>query len=677
MQTDSVLFILLSAITALALVLFQYKHRTKVKGKLQLGLSFLRFLAVFGVLLLLLNPKLERRSLKTHKTNLVLLADNSSSIEASDGDATKAAISTLNASGNDFLERFNLATYTFGSELRGGDSLSLDEKNTDISKALAGINKVYGSSNTAVVLFTDGNQTLGEDYEFYGERQKYPIYPVVLGDTTAYEDIGIARVNSNRYAFLNSKFPLEIFVVYEGKEQITSNLEVLVNDKVVYREKVGLSELERSKIVNVQILANSVGVKNIRVLLSPLPNEKNTRNNQKRLALEVLDEGTRVALISNILHPDLGSLKKIMESNEQRSVTIYNSDVDLASLEAVDLFVLYQPDPSFDRIYKQIQLRKISALTIGGTQTDWQFLEEAQKSILIEKGYPVQEVFAQDNPAFSKFDVSDFSIDGFPPLENNVGPVQVLAPHENLLNMGSKGITLESPMLAIVENDMIKSALLLGENIWKWRMHAYKEEATFKNFDAFFGKLFLYLSTNKGKNRFSVEVAPIFNNSSEALIKATYFDETFELDPNASIKLKIQDSLKNKVREMDMLLKGNHFEGNLGNLDPGTYSYTATVEKENLNRTGSFSIMDFDVEKQFTSSNHKKLSRLANITEGKLFFPDEIDMLIQSLNEDQRFIPIQKSKLNVVPLIDFKIILAIIILALALEWFIRKYNGLI
>ena len=45
--------------------------------------------------------------------------------------------------------------------------------------------------------------------------------------------------------------------------------------------------------------------------------------------------------------------------------------------------------------------------------------------------------------------------------------------------------------------------------------------------------------------------------------------------------------------------------------------------------------------------------------------------------EDNRYQTIQKSNKNTVPLIDFKILLLVIVLSLAIEWFLRKYNGLI
>lgn len=676
MQIQTVLFILLAAIVALALVLFQYYYKNKRKGKLQIILSFLRFLAIFGTLLLIINPKFTKNEYTLEKTNLVLLVDNSSSMTSEDKAKVISDLSSLKNKMESSSESFNILNYRFGAELSNSDSLGFTEKSTNISKALAGLNEIFTGTNTAVVLFTDGNQTRGEDYEFYGKRQKFPIYPVVLGDTTKYDDISISQINANRYAFLKNKFPLEVFISYDGKEEVSSELQVFVDDKLVYKEKISFSNISNTKIVNTQIEASTVGIKNIKVIVPPLPNEKNTANNEKLLALEVLDEKTNVAIISNVQHPDIGALKKAIESNEQRLVSIYRPDTDLSKLQEVDVYILYQPDASFDKVYKQIQLRKSNSFTILGTYTDLNFINRIQNNYLVETGYPVQELFASPNAAFSKFDISEFSVEGFPPLVSDAGPVNVLGIGEPLLKVRIRGVDMDQPLLTTAEEDTAKHAILVGENIWKWRVQNYRNDQTFKDFDAFLGKLILYLSTSKGKNRFVLDFSSIYNNSSETKIKATYFDEAFVFDSNASIIIKVESKSTNTSVEVPMLLKDGYYEADLSNLPPGKYDFAATVTKGNLSRSGSFSILDFDAEKQFSSSNYAKLNRLAKNTGGKLYFPDQMDSLVKALETDPKFVPVQKSKQNVVPLIDFKFLLGIIIAALSLEWFIRKYNGL-
>src|SRR5690606_20899170 len=126
-----------------------------------------------------------------------------------------------------------------------------------------------------------------------------------------------------------------------------------------------------------------------------------------------------------------------------------------------------------------------------------------------------------------------------------------------------------------------------------------------------------------------------------------------------------------------LLLKNNHYEVDLGDLGAGAYRYTITVEGEGLERSGRFTIMDFDAERQFISANHQKMGELAQRTKGRLVYPQELDLLIDSLATSTDFIPIQRSRDKVVSLIDFRWLLGLIAMALAAEWGIRKYNGLI
>ena len=126
-----------------------------------------------------------------------------------------------------------------------------------------------------------------------------------------------------------------------------------------------------------------------------------------------------------------------------------------------------------------------------------------------------------------------------------------------------------------------------------------------------------------------------------------------------------------------MLLKNNAYEADLSSLPAGNYEYTVSVTGENLARSGSFSILNYNVEQQLLNADVTKLRRLASNTNGKTYFKEQQNALIQDLLEDQRYQPVQKSKEKVVSLIDWKILLAIIVMTLSIEWFMRKYNGLI
>ena len=674
MQTETVLLIILAALVAIGVSLFQYVFKKKKKGKLTYVLSFLRFLGVFSILLLIINPKFSKTTYSIEKPNLVLLVDNSSSVKQND-DELRAILSTFKSSEN-ILNRFNVETYTFGENLKSGDSLDYKEKFTDINRSLSSLQEVYKRKKTAFVLISDGNQTIGRDYTFNPDNNKNPVYTITVGDTTRYEDVGIGNINTNKFAFLKNKYPLETYVTYQGEGSVSTNVSIRVNGKNVFTEKVNLSKSNNLKTIETTIDANSVGIKSIVVSVEALANEKNLINNTREATVEVIDEKTSIALISNVLHPDLGTLKKAIESNEQREVTILKPTATLKQLEEVDLFLLYEPTSTFNNIFEFISNKQSNYIVFTGVNTDYNYLNKVQNDFNIEIGYPVQEVFGTVNTVFSKFDITDFDITDFPPLYSDAGPLTINTSNEILINTEIRGVDINSPMLTVIDDNSWKKAIWTGSGIWKWRMQSYRNGGDFQNFDKFFGKLMRYMSGNSKRDRLNLQYSPLYEGSSTALISATYFDETFVFDPNASINIDIRNKETDKELTLPMILKNGYYEVDLTNLLPGAYTFKVYVGEENVSKTGNFVISDFDLEKQFISSDYRKMATLAQNTGGKNYFTANHVNLPEELSASDVFVPTQKSSENIVSLIDFRILLALIMSSFTIEWFIRKYNGL-
>jgi hypothetical protein len=677
MQIQTVFLILLAAILAVVLVIYQYHYKTRGKGFLNITLSFLRFMALFSVFLLLINPKITKDQYSLEKTNLIILSDNSSSIsQAEDAEQLRRVRDQIKNS-TDIKERFNLSEFTFGTALNTSDSLSFSEKATNIGRALSSLNEIYAGSNTVILMLSDGNQTLGEDYEFYAKRQKFPIYPLVIGDTTSYRDIRIDQVNTNKYAFLKNKYPVEIFVSYQGKNAASTVLTIAEDGQSLYRNQLEMNEIENSQIVSTVLDASTVGIKNITISLSPLENERNIANNTRQIGIEVIDEKTKIALISKILHPDLGALKKAIESNEQRTVSIEKPSIKPNELEQFDLFIIYQPDTSFEKIYEYIKGKGANIFTITGPKTDWRFLNSVQSSFQKRSFDQKEEVTPVLNKGFTHFDITDFVVSEFPPIETTLGELLITASYENIMSQRIKGVDLNEPLFAVLETNTGREAVLFGENVWKWRVQSFREDQEFKKFDDFISKVILFLANTKPRSRLAIDYENIYQGLNQATIKATYFDETFVFDGNATINILLTGIDNDIRRQLPMLLKAGYYETDIRTLPPGSYNFTVNVKDQNLSKSGKFTILDYDPEQQLLSSNYRKLYRLAQSTKASLYFPSQATKIVEDLISDNRFIPVRKSKQNVVSLIDFKILLGIIAAALAAEWFIRKYNGLI
>lgn len=677
MELSTVLLIVLAVAAALTLVYFQYFYKNPKKGSLKILLAALRFVTLFCGLLLLINPKFVSKDYFVEKANLILLVDNSTSMEEASSEAEiSQAIAQLKQD-NAINERFTIHQYGFGNTITATDSFSFNQGNTDISNALSTLNDVFVNGNNAIVLFSDGNQTLGRDYEYISLNENTTVNPVVVGDTTQYEDISVGLINVNKFAFLRNSFPIESTIRYQGSRPVSSTVTISINGSRVHQERVNFNSTQNSQTLNTLVEAQSVGIKTIKIEVDALENERNTANNSKEIAIEVIDEKTNVTVVSDMLHPDIGALKKSIESNEQRSVTLVNPNTSQTNLEESDLIILYQPNRNFRSVYEFLKNSGANYFTITGSKTDFNFLNRTQESFTVSGSRQPEDILPVLNNAFGLFGLGAFSVDGFPPLQGTLGDIQLNKDSETLMFQQLQGINLDKPLFTILTASNQKEAVLFGENLWRWRAQVYRNDQSFKKFDDFIGNLMVYLGSNRKRNRLELDYELVFDNASMAKIRVSYFDESYQFDANANISIKIEGKDTDFSRVSPVLLKGSFYEVDLSDLEAGEYNFTVTVQDENLNRSGTFQILNFNPEKQLISANYKKMERLAQKNGGKLYFLNGVETLQNSLASSQEFLPVQKSRDNVVSLIDFRILLGLIALFLTLEWFIRKYNGLI
>lgn len=677
MEIRTVLLIILAVVAAFAVVFYQYFYGTKKKGSQGVVLAALRFVSILIALLLLINPKFTRNEYYLEKTNLVLLVDQSSSMAPSGSNEVVADLVTKLQESPELGERFQIQPYSFGAELANLDSISFEQKNTDIAKAISGIEEIFVNSSKAIVLISDGNQTLGRDYEFARPSENTALYPIVIGDTTQYEDLSIGLINTNTYAFLKNKFPVEAQLNYYGKRPVSKRVSIQLNGQTVYGEKVALNSTKNTHTINTLIEAKSVGLKSLRVLVEPLEWERNTENNSRESAIEVIDEKTKVVIVSDMPHPDIGALKKAIEVNEQRSVSLLKPTDPTDRFQDVDLFILYQPNRRFKNVYDFISKVNGSVFTIAGSKTDWGFLNQIQQHFFLENLNQSEEIIPTLNKAFGVFGLDGFSVTDFPPLIGNLGDIELKTQAETLMFQRIRGVDLDKPLFAIFTQEQQKEAILFGENIWRWRAQVFRNTQSFAQFDELIGKMMVYLASDGQRSRLELDYDFVFQDASLAKIRASYFDKSYQFDSNANLSIRVQGKDNEFERESPMLLKGSFFETDLSDLEAGDYNFQVTVANESLQRAGVFKILDFNPEKHFVSSNYGKLKRAAERMKGQVYFPNQVDDLIANLSSSQEYVPVQKGKQNVVSLIDFRVLLGLMALSLALEWFIRKYNGLI
>ena len=677
MPLNTVLLIILALLTALALAAFQYFYKAK-GNRLQNALfAALRFITLFCVFLLLINPKIRNKEYYTEKPRLILAVDNSASISHFQRSGeVREYLSTLTED-PDLRERFDIDVYSFGRELDQASELGFDEKQTNISQTLKDLDPLTEGAMAPTVLITDGNQTLGEDLIYTSGRYRQPIYPVVVGDTALHRDLSISRVNVNRYAFLNNRFPVEVMVSYTGDQNVNSRFEITSGKNTIFSQNLTFDKENTSAVITAQLPASSVGMRTYTARIVPFSEEKNQTNNNREFGVEVIDERSRILLLYDLLHPDLGALKKTIESNQQREVVLKSISEGTITPENFQLVILYQPTSGFGAILDQLQQKKINHWIITGPETNWSSLNQKQDLFRQEITGQTEEFIPVFNENFSLYQAEEIGFSKMPPLMGNFGKLSSEKAPEILLFKEIQGIETTEPLLAISEENGFKRAFLFGADLWKWRGHIFRKNGSFEAFDTFFGKLVQFLSSGTRKERLTVSYESLYRGSEELLISAKYFDRNYVLDKEGKLSLQLKDMESGEVREIPFMLRNANYEVDLSNLTPGEYNFTVKVAGEPLSKSGTFRLLSFDVEKQFTGANAAVLRAVAEEKGQQLYFPDKPEELKKELLSSKTYLPVQKSRENNVPLIDWYYLLGIIILTLSGEWFLRKYYGYI
>ncbi|MAO08586.1 MAG: hypothetical protein CL596_07745 [Alteromonas sp.] len=677
MSAETILYIVIAATLAFALAVFAYGYKTKLSKPLRWGLGILRFLTLFMVFLLLINPKIKNTTYTVEKPKLPVLIDASSSMEAMEENTSVASLLATLQEDEDLNAKFEVSYFRFGETFQKLDSLSFTEKQTQIASALAATEEIFKNNVAPTILITDGNQTFGKDYEFSSRNFSNAIYPVMVGDSTQYVDLRIEQLNTNKYSFLKNEFPVEAILVYQGEAPVNTRFVIRQGAAEVYSQPLTFSNNQNSQTISFTLPSQSVGLQRYQAVLEPLSEEKNTSNNEKAFAVEVIDQATKVLIVSEWVHPDLGALKKSIESNEQRSVTIKKPLEAVSLLNDYQLVLLFQPTQSFSSVIQEIEKLKKNTVFLTGLQTDWNFLNKAQTIFSKEYSNASEEVSGNLNLNYGSYAVGDIDFSEYPPLQTSFGEVSINTPHEVLLHQEINGFDTGSPMLATIELNGKRDAIWDGEGIWKWRAQSYLTNESFQDFDDFVGRIVQYMASNKRRSRLEVSNETFYYNHRAVLISAQYFDKNFVFDSRAQLQITVKNQETEAITTFPMLLKDHFYQVDVSSLPEGDYDFTISVVGESVARSGSFTILDYNVEQQFLNTNVTKLKRVATNTNGKAYFLGQTDALMNRLLEDESYRAIQKSQQKIVPLIDWKYLLAFIALWLSAEWFIRKYNGLI
>ncbi|MDQ1165787.1 hypothetical protein [Flavobacterium sp. SORGH_AS_0622] len=675
MTTNTILLLLLSLVIAGGLSYFQYFYKAKSKSNVVILLAFLRFLAIFGLLVLLINPIISKSSLEITKTPLAIVVDNSSSIAALKSDKKAVELYQKLISNPALKEKFEIQSYQFDNDFKTSDKFDFKGNQTNLDEAAKNLKSINKNLIFPTVIITDGNQTTGNDYVYRFDPVN-KVYPLVVGDTTTFFDLKINQLNVNKYAFHKNKFPVEVFLQYAGNKAANAEFTISQGNTIVAKEKLSFSPSKKTASLNLLLPADKVGLQIYKASIQSSSKEKNSYNNIKNFAVEIIDQKSTIAIVSAINHPDIASLKRSIEVNAQRKVILVKPN-QINELQDISVLVLYQPTTAFKSIFDNNKLASTNTFIITGNNTDFNFLNQQQNNLIFKMSNQREDFLCEFKPDFNLFAIDNIGFENFPPLQNLFGNVSTNGNVSVLLSSKIRNVSTNAPLLAFAENQGKRTAFLLGENSWKWRLQSHVDNQSFEKYDIFIDKIIQYLASTTSKKSLAVTHESFYNSGEEIIINAQYFNKNYEFDEKARLTISVVNAVTKQTKNYDLLKGSNSFSATLEGLPAGKYNFTVKELNSNTSYASHFEILDFDIEKQFVNPDVQKLQQLAQQTGGKAFFENQADNLINTLLENNEYKSIEKNISTKTPIIDWVWLLILIAVLLTTEWFVRKYNGLL
>ncbi len=667
--------------------LLYFREKRFAEGKILLpALTGLRFLAVTLIALLLTEPMLRYFEREIEPSTVVIAADNSASmVMGKDSAEVAEAYPRMIQNLRDRLsENFDVAVYTFGDEVKEGGALTLDAPVTDLASVFTEVKNRYANRNLgAVILATDGRYNRGANPRYMLGAPPWKVVPVAMGDTAVRRDALIAEVALNRIAYLGNKFPVEVTAEARKLDGRKLTFTVSRGGETLHSETIDVKGNSFRKTIRVLLDADEPGTQRYRLKISPSEGEVTLQNNVRDIFIDVIDGRQEVLILAGSPHPDVNALRNAIASNEN-----YKAEVKLLSdfdgkIEPYDLLILHQI-PNTDTKSEELRLAVLQSdmpvWAIVGTQTNVGMLSRfglgADLSGRAGSYHDVRAKISGDFTAFGISEGTDRFLRDAPPLKAPFGKWRIANSSDVLLRQRVGSIDTDDPLLIVNRTGERKSAALLGEGIWRWRLYDFAVNGSHEKFDRFTGSLVQFLALKADKRFFKVNHEQSFMENERIVFNAELYNDAYESvnDPEVSI---VFQSEEGKDYPFTFSRTPTAYRLDAGTLPVGTYTYTASVNRggEAFRESGRIIVKPFDIEGADLTADHNLLRALAEGTGGRMFFPEDADEIPDWLSQSSDLKPVSYSTEVFDTVLNLKWIFFLILLLLSAEWFLRKRSG--
>ncbi|PLX02029.1 MAG: hypothetical protein C0595_12680 [Marinilabiliales bacterium] len=667
-----------------AAILYWRNKKNKLSNFYNYLLFFFRFLSVGLICLLLLKPFVKTTQKKIQNPKLIIAIDNSMSMMATKDSVSISKYLSNNLSNtiSKFEDEFDIEIISFGEDIKFQNP-DFTDNYSDYSQLLKYIDEHYSPTEVeALILIGDGIYNKGQRPGDIIINNYYKIYTLGVGDTSNLADIKINDISYNSINYLNENVAVELNFSAIDMRGEKVKLKTYQQGKFIDSRNIEINNQVFNKTINFSFTAKEAGKMHLKFVLESEIEENNTKNNESDIYIDIIDSKQKILLLANSPHPDLSALKQSLESFKNYSIDIKFAYNKIENLENYNLLILHQLPSSKYKIQKLLQEAsniKLATIGIVGEQTHINSLRNYFQNSGISSGlrnYGYSTATINANFSYFKIDNIDKElIEKLPPLHIPLLNFSGIDNSKVLAWQKINNIKSNFPLIYFTDDEGIKKALIMGTGLWKWRNHVFMEKKNFSDFDNIISKIVQFLSVKEDKRRLRVHSNGEYFIPGKINLQAEFYNKSFEPIEDAEINLELTNEKKEKF---DFIFTPDNgiYKLDIQSLETGNYKFRARTKykDEIFSDNGAFVVTKNKKEFQQLKANFNQLYKLSSISQGHFFEfnnYDSVNVYLENINTSKRISYSTTYKgLN-----NLAALLAIILILLISEWFIRKYMG--
>lgn len=666
--------------------IWYYRKQKQMEGISLLKKSlliFLRSAALIVLGVLLLGILLETTESKTEKPVFITLIDNSSSmLNYSDSSSIDSRITSFESKLKEkYGERFDFLTYIVDGELKK-DHFDFKGSVSNLNKGFDHIyNQFYNRNIGGICFISDGNYNKGNSPKYTAEKIGLtPIFTVGVGDTIKKRDQLIRNVAANDIAFFKNQFPIEVDIEANKIGNTSCELGLYQNDKKIASETLNYKQGEFDfKHVTFLVDANQIGFVNYTVKLEQLSDESSYENNERSVYIEVIDSRSKILILAESPHPDIATVKGVIETDENLEVeSILTADWD-GSFDNVELLILHGAGAGNNReLIKAAEAKRLPIFYFITGSSIKSSVDALNIGLTIPNDRRLDEVQGYLSAGFQLFELSEkvtAMLEKAPPLKVKFGDVKIDG-GSALVSQRVGPVRKRDPILYFGKNSKSKFGVFVGEGLWHWKSSEYQRVKNFDGFNELIQKSIQYLVVKKNSDPLRINLPKRFNINDEILINAEFYNSALEQITIPDINFDLTDEDDRKIPYV-FAKNAKDYRLSLGKLKAGKYKWSADTkfDGKKYSKEGIFIVEDVSLEALSTSANHNLLKTIAANSNGEFYDIASLDKLIKDIGNRKDIVNISYEETNYHDIIDWKWLFFLAALFLSVEWFVRRYSG--